>query len=429
MRVMLSFLILTFICVGYRFCFKKTFIIVVVLASWLMHFSLLPNASLFQIISILTVIFFFIDKGSFRFSNGFFFTTPILLLSISYLITTIFSGGKFHLFYVVASICTLSYLYIFWDIAKKDKECLKLFAYCTLVYGVFIGVYALVETLFQFNPIVEYFVTNNLYRQDFIIDQIRFGFKRSQSIFSMHTTSGAVCITIAATLFYLKYYTDIFKRNRIILSILLLLSLGVFFTGARSAIIGYVLVLFSFFPLFKKENLKYVIIVMFLFFVGGHYFMTIIDSILDTQSVGGSDADMRFDQFTIGQYFLQKSPWIGNGVLFTSDVAIPKFPELLGAESIWLPVMMDYGLLGIISHVLLIIYGIMFCVKKKRPWLSMYIIGFATFFTLSSIPCFELIFPLITVIYMVEASPQLKKRSNNIFYGRTNEIVNHYSHI
>lgn len=413
---MLSICILSIICIGYIFDFKRTFIVVVVLSTWLMHFTLFPNASLFQIISVLTVLFFLIRKGFSGFGK-FYFAVPILFISISYLITTFFSEGKQHIFYVTSSICTFLFLYIFYSAVRGNKNNQELFAFCTLAYGCFIGIYAIIETFYQFNPLVEYFVSNNLYRQDFIIESMRFGFKRSQSIFSMHTTSGAVCITIAATLAYLKYYTNLFKGNRIVMPLILLLSIDVFLTGARSAIIGYVIVLLSFLPLLKRNFTKQLVFFMFLFLISGSYLITIIDSIQDTESVSGSNIDMRTIQFGIGQYFLQISPLFGNGLLFTYEVALTKFPDLLGAESVWLPVMIDLGFLGIICHILIVIYGLTYCFKNRLPWFSMYIMGFLVFFTLSSIPCFEFIFPLLSIIYMVEVRNQFKK---NVIQNNTN---------
>ena len=157
---MLSFCILFIICVGYIFDFKRTFIVVVVLSTWLMHFTLLPNATLFQIVSVLTVLFFFIRKGFSGFGK-FYFTVPVLLIAISYLITTFFAEGKQHVFYAVSSICTMLFLYIFYDVVRGDKRNQELFAFCTLAYGCFIGIYAIIETFYQFNPLVDYFVSNN----------------------------------------------------------------------------------------------------------------------------------------------------------------------------------------------------------------------------------------------------------------------------
>lgn len=424
---MLSYIILALIIVGYVLDFKRTLMVVVVLSTWIMHFSLLPNATLFQIISVLTVFFYISKKGLMCYNKMFPFGLPILIMAVSLIVTTLFSGGKMHFFYMTTSICVLFLLYIFWDIIRNNKECLKLFANCTFVYGVFVGVYALFETIFQINPIVEYFVSSNLYRQDFIIESIRFGVKRSQSIFSMHTTSGAVCITIAATLFYLKKFTSLYNHNKFVLPLVTLLSFDVFFTGARSAIICYAIILLSFVPIIKKSYFKYTILLILFFVIFGDYFNLIIDSLQDTQSVAGSNAEMRNIQFAITQHFFQRSPWIGNGLLYTFEVALVRFPDLLGAESIWFTAMIDMGILGVICHVLVSSYGVLFCVKRKSSWLSFYVIGFLVFFSLSSIPCFEFIFPLFTIVYMLEVRTQFGKIQKNIKYGKTNTAINYYS--
>lgn len=148
-------------------------------------------------------------------------------------------------------------------------------------------------------------------------------------------------------------------------------------------------------------------LLMFVFLFAGSfiegYFQTIYSSIIDTTQVSGSNADMRTIQYEIASIFLNKALWFGNGLSYTWEYVLYYYKELYGAESLWIPIMIDQGVLGIFSYALFFINCSFFLLKNKQKRMLFFVIGFLTFNTLSSIPNVPIVFTMaIYLILMIE---------------------------
>lgn len=406
-----SFILLLVIIAAYIIDFNKSYVIVILLLSWICQFSLLPRISLYQVVTLLSVAFFVIKMDKNRKSERNIFTFPILLLSVSYFISDFFSVGERHTLMLMTYICSLFNIIIFLKIAKNSPSTLIFFSKAALVYAIFLGSYIVFEAISQTNPIVEYFNNSDAYTQTFLINTIRYGVKRCQGVFSMHTTAGAVCLSLACLLGYLYYRTKLFLNTRpiFILYAIVTCSAGVFLTGARSAIVGLAVCVLLFLPVVKRNFFSYFLVFVVVLFLMSSYLDLIISSFYDTESVSGSSTDLRETQFRIALLYWSHNWWIGNGLSYTFENALPRFPDLMGAESIWLPLVIDRGLLGIISYSFFLVTSFYYCCKEKSFFLVFFLIGFLLFFTLSSIPNYSFYMPLIYVIAMIES----KKKFGN----------------
>jgi hypothetical protein len=83
-------------------------------------------------------------------------------------------------------------------------------------------------------------------------------------------------------------------------------------------------------------------------------------------TTGGSTPELRLTQLAISLSYFQTSPLWGHGKNYLWDVAKPANPGLLGAESIWFSLLVDYGLMGCLSFVFLI-FACMVVLWKKDP--------------------------------------------------------------
>ena len=108
--------------------------------------------------------------------------------------------------------------YISEDINLSD------FAVNIIVYlSIVLVINGVVETLVHFNPLLELGRTLGLYSEDLpIITEIRYGIKRSQSVFDMHTTWGGYTIISFCTLLFLSKYKNFSSRNLLLLLVLIL---------------------------------------------------------------------------------------------------------------------------------------------------------------------------------------------------------------
>ena len=147
------------------------------------------------------------------------------------------------------------------------------------------------------------------------------------------------------------------------------------------------------------------------YFVLGTYINTIIDSFIDTESVIGSNADMREGQFELAFYFLNKSFWFGNGIGEIGNVLI-NYQEMMGAESLWIPVMVEQGIFGIISIISIFVFSIVYAYKRHFIPMIWIPIGFIVLFTMTSIPNCQPTYhlPIMFTIMAIYIQAQTKKR-------------------
>lgn len=200
-----------------------------------------------------------------------------------------------------------------------------------------------------------------------------------------------------------------------------LLVATVLFTGARSAIAGCLISLLAF---VNMKKMKYLIIpvatVVALTLIFHDYVLQVYNSFVDTDSVGGSNTDMRNTQLEISMYYFFHSPWIGNGLAYTWEhVKVFHAQEILGAESLWFPIMIDQGIFGIFSHLYYIILVLIYVINGGGKSVISTIIGLLVFNTMSSIPEFNITYLAIFVIPLIE----LQKRH------RRNQIANKHKEL
>lgn len=258
-----------------------------------------------------------------------------------------------------------------------------------------VGVYTLVETIISSNHYM--FIVNSLelYSQDIIVEDIRFGMKRAQAIFGMHTTLGGFSTMMAGLLLWVRLNCPLYvkKLGKKKLSIAIgLMIIAVFLTGTRSTIAGLAVVLMSFFS-FKHVKMKYVFIAIVSVVIGfmalDAYLDKIILSFTDTESVGGSNTDMRSIQFELAALFMMQSPFLGNGISYTFEYVADKYKEMCGAESLWIPIMIDFGMLGVTAIIVFIIQVGYYIKKYCEIRLLFFLLGILVFNSLSSIPAFS----------------------------------------
>ncbi len=397
-----------FICVAFSVFllvdFKKYFIIFIALATWLQQFVFLSTSySIFEFLSLFSAIVFFFQRD---FRKDFPLKESFLFFTFSLIVTTYFAWLRNFLLLGITFTTLLFNVYIFWCVINSNlRKYLNLFIKWSCIFGCIIVGYALFETVTTSNPFIEYINSSHAYLNDFLITEVRFGIKRSQSIFSMHTTNGAISLALFCLLLYLKRQTNFFKSNKLINVLIVLLLITVFLTGARSAMIGCVICCLMFYEK-KLLQFKYVLLLLVAgcILIGSlhEYIQEVLDSIFDTEKVSGSNTDMRSIQFEIAYLFLAQSFWFGHGLSYTWLYVKIFYDELLGAESLWIPVMIDQGFIGIMAYAFFFICCIVYSIKKKALCISFFVLGFLVYNSMSSLPGFQITYILIYIMTMIE---------------------------
>ncbi len=313
------------------------------------------------------------------------FLIPSILIFISLLLTEIVTSSGHFPSVIMRSANYLIFPFLIWNLICNGKsDNVKYFLKISFVFAVLISIYSFFEYVSRSNPFVDTMSRLDLY--PYLYDlQIRYGLKRTYTFFAMHITNGTVSIGLFLILLYAKLNNLL--KTKLVYVVLALLAINIFATGSRAVMLSFIIFLFFFFSQYFKMStlLKVVGVIILTYWMLGAYIDTIIESFIDTESVGGSNVDMREGQFELALFFLNKSFWFGNGIGAIGDV-ITNYQEMMGAESLWFPVMVDQGMFGVISIISIYVFSILYAYKQHFIPMIWILVGFLILFTMTSIP-------------------------------------------
>lgn len=298
--------------------------------------------------------------------------------------------------YMVTPICC-------W-ISFRDKKNIKLFFKIAIILSLIVIIYSLVEVVTKSNPYVNLCLSQNVFAGQ-LIEDVRFGFKRCQAFFAYHETLGGFASVIGAFFLCLFLFDDLPQKLQIkMLYIAISLFVVGFLTGSRSSILGIVVSLLPFF--LKKKKYIYILPLLLLVIacVMPDYFQEILDSFVNTDSVSGSNSDMRKTQLDLSLSYLSKSDnvWFGQGFAFTDNHVIGVETGMAGAESIWFRVIIDQGILGVLCVLYSFLYSIIVCWKINKKFIY-FPIAYLIIRTVAVVPAMEMsyIYPYIMLLFVL----------------------------
>ena len=416
--MMLSLFIFIVCFVFFAISYRKAFIALMIMSTWLTHIKFLNVTHMFHALSVVACVLFIINvRCRLRMLLKFPLMSALLLLSLSILITNFFSDGPQRPSYILRAFPSYFCIIIFWYfLREKTKETLRYSSLCILAYGLIVSLFSILEAIMGRNYYIELVNNLDLYIRDYNITEIRYGIKRCQSIFSMHTTNGGVCMVLGVSLLYLIRFSSLLKGKMFPYIVVLSLFVSVFLTGSRGAMVGLIFSLCTFIVSWNARNLKFALGIIAVaccaLLIWGNLFESIFNSMVYSDSISGSNSEMRENQLGIVLYYLSKSPIIGNGLLYTWTY-VRDYENILGAESLWFPVLIEQGILGALSYVYYFYSCIHYTIIKKVSSISFLVIGFIVFNTLSSIPFFDFYFIVIFVFLLVYARQYFSEKDFN----------------
>lgn len=285
---------------------------------------------------------------------------PTSLMAISYLVTN--SICKHPKTVLILSNIVTQFLFplVLWCVLSSRKSLdrsVKIIVYMCLLSTIVM----IPEMIFKHNYFTD-FVTSNFAIADFYYDTttVRYGLKRINSIFSYFSTSGMYGYLSAFILWIIaaKYKS---KKNIYFVLFLLMIFLS-FSSGSRATFLGIFCILIGLFTdkKIQEKSLFRIIICLSILLLPlvANYVGDIVDSIVNSdtsKSATGSSADMRLLQWEACLPSFEESPIWGNGRMYIWEEVAPRFPILQGAESIFFSLSVDYGIMGIITYIIMII--------------------------------------------------------------------------
>ena len=387
---------------------------IIIACSWSLFLRMLciGNLSLFGIIIILAIVI-----GVLRYRDDFYNTEkyPFILCSLlfmsSIVFTNYFSSDKHWGMSIFSFIVDFGSPYLLW-ISIKDEERMHLAIKHIVIFSSLLVLYGLFEVITRYNPFIEYAILN----QDMFgsgignSTEIRFGFKRIQSFLPYCGALGCYCSQIILVLGYIiKYHIDsIFTNQKYLVYLLIGCIFCVLFTGTRSVILClfvaslYFLKLSYIIGLNKKQLISIFLVSVIILVFCATYANMVVSSITDTQSVGGSNTEMRQNQFEISLFFLMQKPIFGNGIAYTWVYVKEYVEEIYGAESVWFPLMIEQGLYGILCYLLLLISPCIYALKNKYYIVVFSVLSFVCAKTLSSIPGVPIVYHILIIVILIK---------------------------
>ena len=335
----------------------------------------IPRVKIFTLLSIL-VGFMWLLKNLFKTKNStqrypLVFLIVSLFTAFCYLTTTFVTHNS-YLTTVLINLYTYFAFPVFVWYALSTRKNVEYGIRVIISFAFIFAVYALIEFILRDNPIFD-FIENNFALEEFADarSDLRYGMHRCNSIFSYTSPFGFASCALFYIFFYLKFKYRCMIMPKKVNILLLILPFCILFTGSRAIYIGLIPIMLSFVLSSGFLKLKYTRFILCVLIVSLPFtyviFSEILDSLLDTSKVGGSSTDMRQEQLEICLSYFDQSPIWGNGRMYMWDTVKYYHWELLGAESIWFPLLVDYGIMGAISFILLIASCSYLLYKKFRP--------------------------------------------------------------
>lgn len=318
----------------------------------------------------------------------FFFKNILIAYLASYLLSMIFSivsieevlTGTIKYF-----IQNFIILYLFQKALTGFDE-IKLFIKATFVVAVLIISLGLFEAIVGDNPILDYVFMNApidaiegkmYYIPPFMQMsgelQQRFGMVRAFSFFNIHIAFGCACVLLLFLYAYLyKHKIILFKKFYLAIGIGLFLT-GVFLCNSKTPMVGllfFTIGILSFRDISRSYVVFFIATVAFVLLIYFPDYLNNIQALFNSnvaEEGGGSNVAMRTRQFEVGLSLFERSPLVGNGI---GSIAVfmkgGNNADLLGAESSWLKILPERGLVGVIVY--LYLYFTMY--RKLLPYMS-----------------------------------------------------------
>lgn len=348
-----------------------------------------PAVSFVLAVDFLLLFIYFAQRKRLRLNQRpFFFKEVLIAYLVSYLLSMLFSTvsiGEMLTGTIKYFIQNFIILYLFQKAITGYDE-IRLFVKTIFVVAVLIVSLGLFESIVGDNPVLDYVFMNapidavegKMYYIPPFLSYTgelaeRFGMVRVFSFFSIHIAFGCACVILLFFYAYLyKFNNTLINKFYLVIGITLFL-IGVFLCNSKTPIAGLLFFAIGILS-FKDISRGYVVLfIVISVFVLVTYFPDYLKNIIAlfnskvAEEGGGSNVDMRARQFEVGFNLFEKSPLFGNGI---GSIAVfmkgGNNADLLGAESSWLKILPERGIVGVIVY--LYLYLTMY--RKLLPYMN-----------------------------------------------------------
>lgn len=389
-----------------------------------------PGIPLLTIEMFMTLVYIaaFFSKGrKYQFAHMRFpYRVPFTLLFICWIFSSMFAIAGFkaelsNLIKIVSEDILL--VWLMWEVLETEEDFKLLYKYITVMMFASC-IYGLFEYAIQSNPLT-------LYEATLIQDKTRSfvglytnmdrGY-RIKSIFEHSIGAGINWSLYAVFTMWLWMNNDAegykrFPKLAIITAIICIPC--IILTKMRSPLLFFAIFCLSLVDFKKKRfyslvvlGIVAVITLMPLLTENANLFMSFFDQNAQAE-VGGSTIETRLTQFTAAFDVVKISPIFGLGNKFASVLPRSVYTMLYGMESIWLWVIVQYGLIGVVVYLFYTVWSLLYVpVKYKSIPLFFLTLAYWTTYTATSVPGLKMHLFFLIALYFIKTSDKYKKAVN-----------------
>lgn len=381
--------------------YRKAILFISVFVINLSFFKFPILGSIWDFIAFIAIVLFIIQNDGIKIISH-----PLFKCMILPFLSVCISMHSFSIRYITETIVIYILPIVLFYSIKTERD-IRFYVKCMIALLIMSILYCFYEEYTQTNPIMEWCYQHQekftwmTHRS--INVQERFGFKRSQSFYAGEAAFASVCIYYWFIILMIRKSNWRVIKRPLQFSLLIILPFCVLLTGTRSAYIAFIIVAMSLISwnTFKNNKLLYItfacVIVLLI-----PYFNIIYDSIINSNNYEiGSSAEMREGQWDIAKSYMTKNLWFGNGLGYHAELLKSNVPGIYGLEGMWLPIMINRGLFGVISVTAGYIITLIYLIKKKQYSLIWVLVSFLTFKTITTVAGVEQTYYLYIIVFLI----------------------------
>lgn len=386
----------------------------------------IPLLTLDLFMTMVFLVLYYKDKGKIHKEVlDFPYKKPFIWIAVAYFISTLFAYigfvGAFSQ-YVGQMLTEFVFAWLMWKVIDR-KDIVYLVKGLSFMF--FLScIYAFYEKFTQTNPIQEFektLVTDASRAIDFLSTGDIYRGYRVQSFFE-HAIGGGINWGMFVVLYFSLIIVYKYKLKKKVLVTVLLCIPCIFFTNARGPLVFLMIGAFSFIDLRNKNFYKAFIVGVVLLIIAAPLLSAYLDNLLSIfdqkaqEKVGGSNAEMRFEQLRAAIELMQQSPLVGFGYKFMNVLKTNLVAQLLGFESMWFKILTQFGLIGVFVNLMCAYYSLVKIPKhyKSKP-IFFFSLAYWVTASLTSVPGMLMyLYYLILIIFIKQSDKYLIEREYSL---------------
>lgn len=382
----------------------------------------LPLLTLDVFMTLVFIVLFYKDRKKLGLDAvPFPYKKPFAWIAVSYFLSTAFAYigfvGAFSQ-YVGQMVREFIFTWLMWMVVDR-KDTAYLVKGLSLMF-LLSCIYAFYEKTIQANPIQEYemsLVEDASKAISFLYDADSYRGYRVQSFFE-HAIGAGINWGMFIVLYFSLTVVYKHKMKSVLPLVVAILCIPcLFFSNSRGPILFLMIGAMSFIDLKNRKFYKTAVAGVILFLIVSPFLSDYANNLLSIfdqkaqDKVGGSNAEMRFEQLGAAIALMMQSPLVGLGYKFMNELNNHLVNMLLGLESMWFRILTQFGLIGTIANIILAYYSLVKIPKQYKSKPVFFIsLAYWTTASLTSVPGMLMyLYYLILIIFIKQSDVYLNR--------------------